>query len=267
MIDRTRLGRDEYAFRPAEPDDGLRVVSVFRAAMPEAVVAVNVLGTSKAARFVDHAIEASKAGGSDLYWVAEDAAGEAVAFAQLRLGRETTFINNLHVAPDHQGRGIGGRLMRLMTTALSSEAVAADVFEGSGVSRGMFERAGFELANTFHWHLQAPGPSEPGWYAVHDLPQADATQEAFDLSVFRVETSAGSHQVGRIGTKLYRLVGAAAVADPHLRAALHALDPNRSILMIVPADVDTATTEPHLVSRRLMASRVSVASRYGPWRE
>lgn len=262
MTKGTDPGRDGYVLRSAAPGDGPAIISVFREAMPEAVVAVNVLGTTKAAAFVDHSIAASETGGSDLYWVAQDATDRVVGFAQLRLGRSTTFVNNLHVAVEHQGRGIGDRLMRLMTGALTSDEVAADVFASSEVSRRMFERAGFEAVGTYYWRMLESASADPGWFTVHDLPQADAAHQAFGLSVFRIETSASTHSVGRIGSRLYRLVGEAA-SDPYLPAVLHRLEPNRSILAIVPAEGDAPPGEPYLVSRRFAASRAAVTRKYG----
>lgn len=252
----------EFTFRAAKHGDGARIVAIFRAAMPAPVVALNVLGTPKAAVFVDAGITAAASGGSDRYWVAEGDDGQVVGFAQLRLGR-TTFINNLHVAPGYQGHRIGDRLMRLMTSVIPSNEVAADVFEGSDVSRGMFERAGFRVVDRFHWHVYQPKPEGVGWYAVHDLPQADVTHAAFDLSTFHVETATATHRVGRIGQNLFRLVGSSAVNDPDLRPALHRLDPSRSLLVILPDADDVSPLKPRLVSSRLTAPRDSVAARYG----
>ena len=252
-----------YTFRAAAPADARAIVSVFRAAMPAAVVSVNVLGNPKASRFVDRSIAATASSGSDRYWVAEDEKGRVVAFAQLRLGRRIAFINNIHVKPGFQGMGIGDRLMRLMTEAVTASDVGADVFDGSATSAGIFERASFTPVGTYHWHILDPHPGEPGSYVVHDLPQADVVHDAFGVSLVRVETDSGTHAVGRIGPRLFRLTGAVPLKDPGLRPALTAIDPQRSVLAIVPDDEDPLPTPHALRSRRLRARRTDLVAKYG----
>jgi N-acetylglutamate synthase-like GNAT family acetyltransferase len=249
--------------RDAIPGDATGIVSVFREAMPAAVVAVNVLGAPRAADFVDRSIAATGASGSDRFWVAENADRHIVAFAQLRLGLQTTFINNIHVVPDYQGIGIGNQLMRIMAETIASPEVGADVFDGSTTSAGIFERAGFRPTGAYRWHLLDPDAGDPGSYVVHDLPQADVVHDAFGVSMIRVETDSGNHTVGRIGPRLFRLTGASPLKDPWLRPALAGIDPERSVLAIVPDDEDPLPTPHALQSRRFLARRTDLAARYG----
>ncbi len=231
--------------------------------MSTAVVSVNVLGTPQAAEFVDRTIEAVPPRGSDRYWVAETPEHGVIAFAQVRLGTRTSFINNIHVLAEFRGQGIGDRLMRLMTAAISSEQVGADVFGGSTTSAGIFERAGFRGSDEFRWHLLAPVKGGPNVYLVHDLPQAEVAQAAFGLSTIRVETQTTIHTVGRIGPSLFRLVGTEPLEDTQLLPILGDIDHQRSVLVIVPEKSDPLTSRPMLVSRRLLASRVDLAGKYG----
>jgi N-acetylglutamate synthase-like GNAT family acetyltransferase len=253
-----------YTFRDAVPGDGTGIVTVFREAMIATVVEVNVLGTPEAAHFVDRSIVATREEGSDRYWVAETMAGRIVAFAQVRRGLGVAYINNIHVLPSVQGHGIGARLMRLMARAIDTPEVGADVFEGSDVSWAIFQRAGFRQNESYHWHVLEPDLRKPEPYVVHDLPLADAAHAACGLSLIRVETATGMHQVGRIGPQLFRLVGAAALEAPRLGPVLGSIDPARSTLAIVPANEDHLGLSPLLVGRRLQARRSDLIAKYGP---
>ena len=237
-------------------------MEVFRAAMPQDIVAANVLGQPRAALFVDRSIEAGALGGDDRYWVAEGTTGDVIGFAQLRLGLRVAFINNIHVLPRYQGRGIGTRLMQLMAAVIEAPEVVADVFLGSTVSAEIFMRAGLKPTETYHWHLLDPAAGDPGPYVVYDLPQADVVHAAFDLSTIRVETSDRIHPVGRMGARLFRVTASAALEDPALRSALTAIDPQRSVLAIVERSTDPLPTSPTLVSRRLAGSLEDLVGRY-----
>jgi L-amino acid N-acyltransferase YncA len=251
-------------FRPAEARDAEAIVDVFRAAMPSEIVAVNVLGLPKSPAFVRCSIEASQSGGNDRYWVAEETGLGIVGFAQLRGGLRTAYINNLHVIPSRQGMGLGRHLLRLMAADAATYEIGADVFDGSTVSAGLFRRAGFRPVGTYHWHVLAPPAEQAVRFVVHGLAMADAVHAAFDLSTIRVETPEHFHEVGRLCRGLFRLTTPSAFTDAALRPALAAIDPARSVLLIVQDRDDPVAASPFLVSRRLMARHEDVAARHQP---
>ena len=199
---------------PAQVADAEGIVGVFRSAMAEEVVRVNVLGMGKSAAFVSHSIEASHVGGGDAFWVAREIGRGVIGFAQVRRGLQSAFINNIHVAPDRQGMGFGRRLIGLIVSGLDVQDVWADVFDGSTVSGELFRRAGFEVKGTYHWHILPPAEQAAGAFLVHDLPQADAVHALFDVSTIRVETPTQTHIVGRLGDGLFRLTTRASIEDP-----------------------------------------------------
>jgi N-acetylglutamate synthase-like GNAT family acetyltransferase len=231
--------------------------------MPARITALNVLGTPLATAFVHRSVEASARGGDNRYWVAVHPDDEVVGFAQLRRGMRAAVINNLHVSPDYQGRGIGHRLLERMTAAIEARDVSADVFLESPVSRALFGRIGFEVIHTHHWHLvetDGPGALE---VVVRDLPQADTVHAAFGISSLLIETRTGVHHVGRMGDAFYRVTTAAAIRDPVLLPALALLDPARTVLAIIDASDDPLPGPPELVSERLHAPVDLLIARYG----
>jgi ribosomal protein S18 acetylase RimI-like enzyme len=258
-----RMHGERVTLRPAEPDDAEGIVSVFREAMPEVVVALNVLGMPEAPAFVRHSIEASTHGGDNRFWVAVEPGRGVVGFAQLRHGLRTAVINNLHVAPGHQGMGIGEGLMRLLTAGVAASEVRVDTFEDSAVSRALFGRIGFVPISTHHWHVRELAAGPVPEFVVQDLPQADVVHAAFGISTLRVETRTGIHLAGRMGDRLFRVTSTAAVQDESLLAALAALDPGRSVLAIMDARHDPLPGPPRLVSIRLHASLDLLSAKYG----
>lgn len=257
-----RMHSERVTLRPAEPDDAEGIVRVFREAMPEVVVSLNVLGMPEAPAFVRHSIEASTLGGDSRFWVAVEPGRGVVGFAQLRHGLRAAVLNNLHVAPGHQGMGIGGGLMRLRMAGVSASEVLADTFEDSAISRALLGRIGFVPISTHHWHVRELATAPVPEFVVHDLPQADVVHAAFGISMLRIETRTGIHHVGRMGDRLFRVTSTAAVQDESLLAALAALDPGRSMLAIMDARHDPLPEPPRLVSIRLHASLAMLSAKY-----
>lgn len=254
---------DRILMRPAQRPDADAIVQVFLEAMPEVVTSLNVLGTAKSAAFVRDSIAAAGKDGEAGYWVAVEKERGVVAFVQMRRSFGTAILNHIHVVPDRQARGIGTSLLRFVLGGIEAEELALDVFDESAVALSLYRRLGFAPLQRYHWHiLELPAAADHG-FLVRNLPQADVTHAAFDLSSLQVETRSGTYEVGRLGDRWFRITSAQALADDDLLPALAALDGTRAVFAIVSADGDPYPGPPVLSSVRLSAPTSVITASLG----
>ncbi len=219
----------DAAVRLAEPSDAASIVRLYAEAAAEWVVPRTALGCHGATAYVQSLIEERGRGWSSQFWVLGDD-----AFLQLRrVDVRTVMINNIFVGARVRGRGVGTELLR---HALGEHPllghVVLDVFDDNPRARGWYEALGFAFTTGRTW-LERPLPvATAAEYRVEGLPQADAVHHAFGFSMLQVETSAGGHSVGRLGSGWFRVPVPSALDDPGLVAALADLDPQRRVLAL-----------------------------------
>jgi mycothiol synthase len=134
---------------------------------------------------------------SENAWLVEDERGSAVGFGAIRRRHPTRLRTSTGVVPDHRGRGIGSRLLRLLEergrelAADSAEPVMLCVSVGhlNGDAAPLFERSGFEFARVF-WKMgigleEPPAREVPEGIVLRPLDPGgerkvfDASEEAF----------------------------------------------------------------------------------------
>ena len=255
---------EPITFRAARAADAAAMVETFIAAIPPPIAAVHILGAPRASHFVRDSITAASRGGDSMYWVAERDGHGIVGFVQLRQSLKVAVIDNLHVLPAYQRQGIGTAMLRIALDRVSTERVGIDVFRGSDAAMALYLRIGFEEMHVRHWRILAPEHREPRDFYVHDLPQAEALQRAYSVSMLHIETAHGSHAVGRIGDRWFRVMSSRALEDDALRAALWQLDPGRSILAVLSRDDDRYPEAPDLISSRLEGDAAELRSAVAP---
>ena len=92
---------------------------------------------------VDHFRERFRPGDRDVV----ELHGAAVGVFALTAGPDETFVNLIEVHPDHQGRGLGTSLLRLVTRDAYRRGVpiALNVLKANPRARSLYERLGFEV--------------------------------------------------------------------------------------------------------------------------
>jgi ribosomal protein S18 acetylase RimI-like enzyme len=119
---------------------------------------------------------AREAPGSDWGLVAEDATGRLLGFAWVQPDHDPTwgdYIDNLHVAPDLKGGGIGRRLMQGVAERLqrdgSTRPLYLWVLEVNTAARAFYERLGAEVTDR---QISDPlgGREHPIWRCVWRQP-------------------------------------------------------------------------------------------------
>ncbi len=130
--------------RPYRPEDAPRLLSLFR-------------NTIRRINCRDYTAEQIAAWASDdidpgawaarfegrFVVVAEDAGGIPVGFAELAGGEGT--IDRFYVSADHQGRGIGRRMLEVLLSEADRIGLPRLLVEASLTARPFFERQGFEV--------------------------------------------------------------------------------------------------------------------------
>lgn len=115
--------------------------------------------------------------GADWGFVAQDASGRLLGFAWVMPDHDPTwgdYVDNLHVAPDLKGGGIGRRLMQAVAQRLldggSTRPLYLWVLDANTAARGFYERLGAEVRDL---QLSDPlaGQQHPVWRCVWRAPQ------------------------------------------------------------------------------------------------
>jgi len=182
---------------------------------------------------------------------------ELLGFAEWRRLENAMFLNNLFVQPGCRGTGVGRILVDFGIRLASEEklsSVALDAFDWAPDTIGWYERLGF-IQVMRQFYLTCPNPysvisresaavslpserSGDAWlqndsgFILEDYPQAEASQERFGFSSFRVKIGGGSVVVGRLGDRWFRFTTNTSRIDAGLLQSLALLDDNRSLLIL-----------------------------------
>jgi ribosomal protein S18 acetylase RimI-like enzyme len=127
----SRCGDGSVLLRPALAEETPELAAIQVAARAAAPMPANVHPVTDIAAFLTVRL------GADELWVAE-VDGEPVAYARFT----TTWLDDLYVHPDHQGRGIGGALLDLVLS-LRPGGLGLYVFETNAPARRFYEAYGF----------------------------------------------------------------------------------------------------------------------------
>jgi GNAT superfamily N-acetyltransferase len=136
-------------------------------------------------QYLDHEADAERrhawrqrlsAPGADWGLVAEDAGGRLLGFAYVMPAHDPVwgdYLDNLHVAPDLKGGGMGRRLMQGVAHRLRSDGSKLPLFlwvlDANTTARGFYERLGAEIRDL---QLSDPlaGQQHPVWRCVWHRP-------------------------------------------------------------------------------------------------
>ena len=127
------MARDDFEIRKADPADAPAIAVIHRSALRGALPYLPDLHTQDEdlAFFRDRVLARCEV------WVGTDRGGTVVGFCGLSEG----WIEHLYVAPSHQGRGVGGRLLRHAMTR--QPALQLWTFQRNVRARSFYEQHGF----------------------------------------------------------------------------------------------------------------------------
>lgn len=186
-----------------------------------------------------------------------------LGFAEWRRLEQMLVLNNLNVEGECRSQGIGRRLVAYGEALAREEGVrtlALDVFAWNRLAYDWYRRLGFVESGRTYWYegeleLQecdgrpgGPFPGEPVQFVIEDYPMAEAHHAAYGFSSFKLRTSQGTAQVGRLGDRYYRIQAKDGEWDPGGRwtRMLLELGTGRRLLVLSP-DAHLADADPRLV--------------------
>ena len=171
---------------------------------------------------------------------------QVLAVAQASTKHGNVMLSYICTREGSRSIGFGRKLMKEIAL-LGSEndgSVILDVFRTNTRAIQWYQSLNFVDASKFGWWepiSERPSSGRTGPVAVSGLPQADVCHAQFGFSEFTLEVDSGSYQVGRLGSKWFRLTDPAAACDTDLVAALNKLDPSRAVLVQCLIDDRTAS--------------------------
>jgi ribosomal protein S18 acetylase RimI-like enzyme len=227
----------DIELRKAVAEDAGAVVELIRSSFAPGLLEMTIYGCEGIEEYVHALIEAESRGADTGYTVAVTN-GALAGVVEMRQLRDRLFCNYIAVARDARSRGVG--------TALLGAGIAAgrrpgqltlelDVFDDNEPALAWYRGLGFSESSRTEWRVLAPpGGDRASAAPVSGWAQALASQRAFGFSELSIQGAAGGYRIGLLGRDWFRLTDPAALEDPALGATLHALDPERSLLALVP---------------------------------
>lgn len=247
----------EIQIRSAREDDAAGIVKVIRDGFDPTLLRMFIYGCEGIDRYVRAQIRLRDAGCDMVYAVAYTGA-RIVGCVEMRRFPSELFLNYISILSDFRARRLGKSLLEF-TIAASRTAgqteMSLDVLDQNIVARAWYEKLGFTPRYaTEWWDVPLPPAAEELPFQLSGCPQAELNQETFGFSKFRLTTSIGSYEIGRLGEEWFRVVRPEALTDPAVGTAFRRLDPSRRILALLKVEEGTFFP-PALPARQVAISR------------
>jgi hypothetical protein len=140
--------------------------------------------------------------------------------------------------------------------------MALDVLEHNQIARSWYERIGFAVRASTEWWALRSCVSDQALLSGPLLRQAAAaaaSQRAFGFSQFVLDLGDREVTIGRMGSRWFRITDASALTLDVL-SLLHELDPDRSVLALLPA----GSAAPAQLGGRLAAKTLRMTAALAP---
>ena len=241
-------------YRTLMPEDAERVAALHRLAVPEGERDMTVFGSPRLEAYLGALLAFPEFRGEHLFLGAV-ANGELMAYCHCRSLPNRWHLNYIAVHPAHQCRGVGrelwGRWLERGRQA-GAATVSLDVLPSNARAAEWYRRRGLRtVSTTWMCYAEQVGTGAPGDPAglaqmkVLGWEDAEAWQQAYGFSRFRVEIAGRAWDVGRLPAQYVT------VAD-EFPARLYPV-----ITMLCPGRRMLVTTMREEVARRLRVARES----------
>lgn len=246
----------EIRIRSAREDDAAGIVKAIRDGFDPTLLRMFIYGCEGIDRYVRAQIRLRDTGCDMVYAVA--CTGERiVGCVEMRRFPAELFLNYISILADFRSHRLGKSLLEFTiadSRTTEQTEMSLDVLDQNVVARAWYEKLGFTPRYaTGWWDVPVPPGVEELPFLLSGCPQADLCQEAFGFSQFRMTTSTGSYEIGRLGKEWFRIVRPDALADPAVGMALRRLDPSRRVLALLKVEED-AFIPPASPARRVAVS-------------
>jgi ribosomal protein S18 acetylase RimI-like enzyme len=229
----------DWTIAPATPADVPGMMALVEECFSPTWRSVMLYGAPGAGHYAADLIRRQDAGGDTAFLVARGTDGQVRGFVEVRRLAGSIHMNNMATGAAARGQGVYAALMAegvRLGRAEGYTRASCDVFVDNPI-RTYLLKIGYRVSGALAWQAASlPGGPMPAGVYFAGLPQADAAHTQFGFSRVDVFTTRGAHyDVGRLGTRWFRVTDPSLVAESDVLVALHNLDPDRELLAIVPA--------------------------------
>lgn len=228
-----------WTVRLANASDVPPIVDLFKEGFSLHTRSLLIYGCDGASEYLSQQIAQQLNQGESSFFVAS--AKEIIGYLELRRLKEAACLNYFATKKEHRGKGI---LSDLIVHALEMairegfQRTFLDVFQGNPAS-AFYEKIGYCHKETSLWYMLDLSPyQKSATFFCSGLTQANALQDKFGFSQFRLTSNHVSYEMGRIGSEWFRSSDPSILNDPEALSALHSLDKGRKLLNIIPATFD-----------------------------
>jgi hypothetical protein len=190
---------------------------------------------------VEDVIEGASTSGDEFSVVRRG--GQIVGVVYLRSMEETIFVDSIYASPEIRQEHLVGVMSYCSVEAYAERHprrfVALDRLESTRSMRALSRTLGAQFhSRRLLYVLPLPTPSDAysSGAEIVGLAEADRMHAHRRFSSFRVITSSGSYQVGRLPEPFFRITCRAGIEDAELLNVLSQLDPGRQLLLIADDD-------------------------------
>ena len=229
---------NDIELRAARPDDAAAIVALIREGFEPGLLELTIYGCDDVERYVRVLIEGRQRGVDTTFVVAADGDGLVGAAEMRRLG-ERQFLNYVAVTTGLRARGLGSALLGAaieVSRRPGQRTLELDVLADNEVAIGLVSRSRLrrELGDRMVDARAAGGGSLVAGARSPAGPRRSPRSGHSGSPRSRSAVSEGDYRIGLLGHDWFRIADAAALAEPALGATLAALDPERSLLALVP---------------------------------
>lgn len=218
---------------------GEAIVDLHRRAFSETAVELTILGSEGVSDYFESLLAFPEMQAEHLFLGAVEG-GRLMGYAHFRRLPGSWHLNNVAVAPERVGAGVGTALLDGWTDQARRRGLlrlTLDVDPGNKRALEWYRRRGFVEAGrtwTFRCALTTEGVGtgvgvRPG-IEILGWEGAVAWQRAYGFSSFDIRCEAETRRVGRLGERFFRVSG---LAPRWLEPTLTYLDPARELLTIL----------------------------------
>ena len=242
--------------QPATVQDADFIAKLFVENTPKHQQEITILGCHGFQNFISDNIKKPTAEKNRFFWLAKHH-DEPCGAIEWRKYEGAKFLNNIHVSKQHQGLGVGKKLLQKTLTAPclgTSSTVQLDVFAENQAALTWYSSMGFSIIKRIHFF------SIPLYSCVNAKADKIQTSEHADLQQskygFGMITTIGSktYEVGTLGRNWFRCTDAAILKDPSAKNALQKFDSHRKLLLVTNLAAEIGSYLPIATSIRMTNS-------------
>jgi ribosomal protein S18 acetylase RimI-like enzyme len=223
---------NEIQIRPLMAEDADAIPKLIESGIRAEIFPLTIFSSDKYNRYIkDRLVH-----GTDVAFYGAYRKGKLLGYAEWRYQEENLFLNNIYLAHENRGSGLGSQLFHQGVHSLSTpdtNYLSLDVFEDNVGARLWYERMGFVHLHSSFWHVTKHRRSEKekAAYKVIDLELANKQHNSYGFSMLRIETNHNAYHIGRITDRYFR-IQQENIHDRDLMIALNEIDAKRDLLLV-----------------------------------